>query len=107
MKNYIMAILLCISTLGIAQETTAKRTITTYGSVAIDANEKLYKTDVTLSLENSYYAENPCTTLEELKAKYFDVERISSAFLIILFKAVKSFAPSLNFFNQFSKFNLK
>ncbi|NRD20489.1 hypothetical protein HNV08_10560 [Winogradskyella eckloniae] len=72
MKQLILVILLCVSTLGIAQDNKAVRTITTYGSVEIQSEKKQYKTDVTLSLENNYYAENPCTTLEELKAKYFE-----------------------------------
>ena len=71
MKQFILAALICISTFGAAQSTTKERTITTYGSVVIESDELLYKTDVTLSLENSYYADNPCTTLDELKAKYF------------------------------------
>ncbi|WP_299123392.1 SIMPL domain-containing protein [uncultured Winogradskyella sp.] len=71
MKHFIIVVLLCISTFGISQNATTERTITTYGSVVIESNELLYKTDVTLSLENNYYAENPCTTLEELKEKYF------------------------------------
>lgn len=72
MKQFIVALLLCISTIGIAQSPTTERTISTNGSVAIESKELLYKTDITLSLENSYYAENPCTSIDELKTKYFE-----------------------------------
>lgn len=71
MKNYILITLLCLTTFGIAQNSASPRTVTTYGSVMIESTEKLYKTDITLSLENSYYADNACTTVDELKAKYF------------------------------------
>lgn len=72
MKQFILVILLCISTFGIAQNSTSERTITVYGSAKKNSVELIYKTDVTLSLESGYYAENPCTTLEELEAKYFE-----------------------------------
>ncbi|WP_299101409.1 SIMPL domain-containing protein [uncultured Winogradskyella sp.] len=72
MKQLILGMLLCLSTFAMAQENTNQRSITSYGSVVIESEEQLYKTDVTLSLENSYYAENPCTTLDELKTKYFE-----------------------------------
>ncbi|NRD22759.1 SIMPL domain-containing protein [Winogradskyella litoriviva] len=72
MKQFVLAMLLCITTFGIAQNSVTERTITTYGSVAIESKEVLYKTDINLSLENSYYADNPCTTVEELKSKYFE-----------------------------------
>lgn len=75
MKQFIIALLLCVSTLGIAQSATSERTISTNGSVAIESKELLYKTDITLSLENNYYAENPCTSIEELKTKYFEAAK--------------------------------
>lgn len=75
MKQFIVALLLCTSVHGIAQNPTTERTISTNGSVAIESKELLYKTDITLSLENSYYAENPCTSIEELKTKYFEAAK--------------------------------
>lgn len=72
MKNLIITAVLCFSIFGFSQNTqNSVRTITVSGSAEVITKAPLYKTEVTLSLENNYYADNPCTTLDELKAKYF------------------------------------
>lgn len=72
MKHILIVALFLISNFGIAQNTTNERTITVYGSTKKIPSVVVYKTDVTLSLENSYYSDNPCATLEELEAKYYE-----------------------------------
>lgn len=72
MKHLFLTLILCISTLSWAQQTnTLNRTVTAYGTANTDSESNLYKTDVTLSMDN-YYENNPCKTLDELKEKYIE-----------------------------------
>ena len=72
MKQFIIAVVLCVSTLGIAQTTTSQRTITVYGSVVKPVNNISYKIDVTLTMDNGYYDESQYKTLAELITKYYE-----------------------------------
>ena len=72
MKQFIIIALLCISTFGIAQTTTDKRTVTVYGSAIKPVNEVFYKTEVTLTMDNGYYDDSPYKTLDDLMAKYYE-----------------------------------
>ncbi|WP_179351987.1 SIMPL domain-containing protein [Winogradskyella vidalii] len=72
MKQFALAILLCISTFSIAQNTTDKRVISVFGVAVKTSQSVTYKTDVTLTLDNSYYGEDPYSSLDELLAKYFE-----------------------------------
>jgi len=47
MKQFILGILLCVSTLGIAQNTSDKRTISVYGVAEKTTQTITYKTDIT------------------------------------------------------------
>lgn len=71
MKNIIAIVLLLMATFGMAQSPTNQRSITVYGTAIKSEGNVTYKTDITLSLDSGYYSENPCTTVEELEAKYF------------------------------------
>lgn len=72
MKRFILMVLLCVSTFAISQNSTGNpRTITVQGSAVRSSKNIVYKTNITLSLENNYYADNPCGTIEELEEKYF------------------------------------
>ncbi|WP_400078156.1 hypothetical protein [Winogradskyella sp. R77965] len=72
MKQFILAALLCISTFGMAQTITNQRTVTVYGSALKPTNEVLYKTEVTLTMDNGYYDDSPYKTLDDLMAKYYE-----------------------------------
>lgn len=72
MKQFILGILLCVSTLGIAQNTSDKRTISVYGVAEKTTQTITYKTDVTLTLDNSYYTDDPYNSLDELLVKYYE-----------------------------------
>lgn len=72
MKQFALAILLCISTFGISQNTADKRVISVYGVAEKTTQTTTYKTDVTLTLENSYYGDSPYNSLDELLAKYYE-----------------------------------
>ena len=72
MKQLILAILLCVSTLGIAQNTSGRRTISVYGVAEKTTQTITYKTDVTLTLDNSYYTDDPYNSLDELLVKYYE-----------------------------------
>lgn len=72
MKQFALAILLCISTFGMAQSTTDKRVISVYGVAEKTTQTTIYRTDVTLTLENSYYGDSPYNSLDELLAKYYE-----------------------------------
>jgi len=71
-KQFILAALLCVSTLGIAQSTSTPKTITVYGSVKKQPKKMIYKTEVTLTMDNGYYDDSPYKTLESLMAKYYE-----------------------------------
>jgi len=72
MKQFIIAVVLCVSSLGIAQTTTSQRTITVYGSAVKPVNNISYKIDVTLTMDNGYYDESQYKTLAELMTKYYE-----------------------------------
>lgn len=72
MKQFALAILLCISTFGIAQNASDKRVINVYGVAEKTTQSVTYKTDVTLTLDNSYYGGDPYNSLEELLVKYYE-----------------------------------
>lgn len=72
MKHFITTVVICVSLFGFSQQIQPNlKTITVNGSADIISSTVLYKTEVTLSLDNNYYTDNPCTTIDELKAKYF------------------------------------
>lgn len=72
MKHFIMVFMFCLAYVSSSQNICNQdATITVYGSAHPTVASVKYKTDITLSLENDYYSNNPCSTLEELKTKYF------------------------------------
>lgn len=72
MKQFILIVMFCVSIFGKAQNPTAEKTITVYGSVEKVLEGGTYKTEVTLSLENGYYGDGPYKTLDELLTKYYE-----------------------------------
>ncbi|MBC2845764.1 SIMPL domain-containing protein [Winogradskyella flava] len=72
-KHFILLMLLLVTTFrGVSAQAIQDRTITVYGSALKTSSDATYKTDITLSLDNNYYSDSPCKTLEELKAKFFE-----------------------------------
>lgn len=72
MKQIITLAMLCVASICLSQSTFYEDDyITVYGYADPVEESTIYKTDVTLSIENNYYNETCCNTLEELKKKYF------------------------------------
>jgi len=72
MKKVISILLLCIGIMTNAQE---KRTVTASGSALIKRETTDYRIKATLNMDQVYYSDPQCKSLEEFKEKYFTTLR--------------------------------
>ncbi|MFD0796123.1 SIMPL domain-containing protein [Maribacter chungangensis] len=71
MKKTMTLIVLFAAIIGNAQTKETQRTTTVMGSATLEREVTAYKIKVTLNMDQVYYADPQCKTLEEFKDKYY------------------------------------